>query len=237
MQPFSCRPWPWLFAGSFVYKRAQVRSIYCILLAAIFFVSCSSTKSVVILLPDSEGRVGDLRVRSPQGDIQLDKAYQAVTFDPQSKSEPSASAVEKQEIADRFGDALSAEPELPTRIDFFTLYYETDSVELTPDSRRHLDDVVAFLKQTGICEIYVVGHADRLGSNRYNRKLSQKRAVSMKGLLVEGGIRSDRISVSFLGETDPQIETEDEVQEPLNRRVRIVVKRRTEPFHDHPDAQ
>jgi outer membrane protein OmpA-like peptidoglycan-associated protein len=136
--------------------------------------------------------------------------------------------MQKQEFVNRFGDALAAEPEMTSRIDFFTLYYQTDSVELTPDSSRSMDAVIASLKQVDVLGLYVIGHADRLGSKRYNRKLSQKRAVAMKNLLVAGGVPSDRIRVSFLGETDPQIETDDEVQEPLNRRVRIVVKRQLE---------
>ena len=191
---------------------------------------------MVVLLPDAEGRVGDLRVCSSQSEVQLDQAYQSVAFDPQSKSVPLASPMEKQEIVKRFDGALSAEPEIPTRIDCFTLYYKTDSVELTPDSSRSIGDIIAFFKQVDVRKLYVIGHADRLGSKRYNRKLSRKRAVAMKNRLVAGGIRSDCISVSFLGETDPQIETDDEVEEPLNRRVRIVVKRQVEPSHGHSDT-
>ena len=219
------RQWPRRSAVGFVHRRAQVWLIFCTFFAAIFFAGCSPTKSVVVLLPDAEGRVGDLRVCSSEGEIELDKAYQSVMFDPQSKPGPSAFSMQKQEFVNRFGDALAAEPEMHSRIDFFTLYYQTDSVELTSDSIRSMDAVIVSLKQADILGIYVVGHADRLGSKRYNRKLSRKRAVAMKDLLVADGIPSDRILVSFLGETDPQIETDDEVEEPLNRRVRIVVKR------------
>lgn len=228
MDILSHRQWSHRSAVCFVHKRAQVWLIFCTFFAAIFFVGCSPTKSVVVLLPDAEGRVGDLRVRSSKGEIELDKAYQSIAFNPQSKSGPSAFSMQKQEFVSRFGDALAAEPEMPSRIDFFTLYYQTDSVELTPDSDRSMYAVIASLKQADVLGLYVVGHADRLGSKRYNRKLSQKRAVTMKNLLVAGGVPSDRIRVSFLGETDPQIETDDEVQEPLNRRVRIVVKRQIE---------
>ncbi|WP_319525921.1 OmpA family protein [uncultured Desulfosarcina sp.] len=219
-----------------MHKKAQAWSVSRILFMTIFLVSCSATRSVVVLLPDSEGRVGDLRVYSSQGEVQLDQAYQSVALDPQAKSKPSSSAMERQEIANRFGDALAVEPEIPTRLDFFTLYYETDSVELTPDSSRSMEAVIAFLKQSDVREFYVIGHTDRLGSKAYNWKLSKKRAITMKRLLVAGGIPSDRISVSFLGETEPQIETDDEVQEPLNRRVRIIVKRRKETSHDRPIA-
>jgi outer membrane protein OmpA-like peptidoglycan-associated protein len=219
---------PQRVAVHFVHRKAQAWLIFCTFFAAIFFVGCSPTKSVVVLLPDAEGRVGDLRVCSSKGEIALDKAYQSVAFDPQSKSGPSAFSMEKWEVVNRFGDALAAEPEMPSRIDFFTLYYQTDSVELTSDSSRSMDAVIASLKKADVLGLYVVGHADRLGSKRYNRKLSQKRAVAMKNMLVAGGIRSDRIRVSFLGETDPQIETDDEVEESLNRRVRIVVKRQIE---------
>ena len=50
----------------------------------------------------------------------------------------------------------------------------------------------------------------------------------MKDLLIGSGIHPDRIVVSFLGETDPLVETEDEVEQPLNRRVSIVAKSKIE---------
>jgi outer membrane protein OmpA-like peptidoglycan-associated protein len=209
---------------------------FCILYAAILVAGCSPTKSVVVLLPDSEGRVGDLRIHSSRGDIQLNKAYHSVTFDPQSGSGLSGASMEDEAITDIFGGALAAEPKIPSRIDVFTLYYKMDSVALTPDSSRRMDAVISFLKEADVLEIYVIGHADRLGTRSYNRDLSRQRAVFMKNRLVADGILPERIFVSFLGETDPQIETADEVEEPLNRRVRIVVKHKSKEFHDHPDA-
>jgi outer membrane protein OmpA-like peptidoglycan-associated protein len=70
----------------------------------------------------------------------------------------------------------------------------------------------------------LVGHADRLASNAYNRRLSCRRALVVKKRLVTDGIEPRLLKVACLGESEPQVETADEIGEPMNRRVKIVVK-------------
>ena len=217
------RPILWL-----VHRRRNACMLFYIVLALIFLSGCSPTKSVVVLLPDSEGRVGNIRVHSSQGTIQLEQAYQSATFETPSKSEPTSSTMGEQEIVAKFGDALKAEPEISTRLDIFTLYYERDSVDLTAESSRNMEAILASMKDSHVIKLFVIGHTDRLGSKRYNWRLSEQRALSMKDLLIGSGIHPDRIVVSFLGETDPLVETEDEVEQPLNRRVSIVAKSKIE---------
>ncbi len=73
-------------------------------------------------------------------------------------------------------------------------------------------------------EIVVVGHTDRVGSLAYNDALSLRRAERVRAQLVQVGIPNDQISVAGRGEREPLKATEDEVAEPLNRRVEITVR-------------
>jgi outer membrane protein OmpA-like peptidoglycan-associated protein len=68
----------------------------------------------------------------------------------------------------------------------------------------------------------VIGYADWVGLEKYNINLSHRRASSTKGNFIAAGINSKIIQVSFYGESKPQVYTEDEIPEPLNRRVELV---------------
>lgn len=70
----------------------------------------------------------------------------------------------------------------------------------------------------------VVGHADRSGSDAYNVNLSRDRAENVAAMLREADIGSTSVTVSFEGESNPRVPTEDGVREPQNRRVEIKVR-------------
>ena len=79
-----------------------------------------------------------------------------------------------------------------------------DKSELSADGRAVLDDLVSKLKQVNLEAIVAVGHTDRIGSNEYNQRLSERRAASVKTYLVDqGGIAPDRIFIEGRGETQP----------------------------------
>lgn len=51
--------------------------------------------------------------------------------------------------------------------------------------------------------VLITGHADRLGSQRYNQKLSEKRANAVKAYLVKKGVNADVIEIMGAGKTQP----------------------------------
>jgi len=77
--------------------------------------------------------------------------------------------------------------------------------ELTPAARARLDrDVIAKLETCARIEAVVIeGHTDRLGSHKYNQKLSERRAEAVKTYLVGKGIEGDRIETLGMGKTVP----------------------------------
>ena len=82
-------------------------------------------------------------------------------------------------------------------------HFEFDSAELTPVGRAMLDD---WLKQASTNDpILVTGHADRLGPEPYNEKLSMLRAESVKKYLIEKGKPAKRIEIQAKGEKFPLI--------------------------------
>jgi len=73
-------------------------------------------------------------------------------------------------------------------------------------------------------DVLVVGHTDTMGEILGNDRLSAQRAERMKLHLVEIGIPADRIQVAGRGERELLVPTPDNVDEPRNRRVEIIVR-------------
>src|SRR5574337_507480 len=81
--------------------------------------------------------------------------------------------------------------------------FDFDKATLRPEGKAKLDDLVAKSKQLNLEVILAVGHTDRIGSDSYNQKLSEKRAASVKDYLVSKGIEPNRIYTEGKGEKQP----------------------------------
>jgi OOP family OmpA-OmpF porin len=81
--------------------------------------------------------------------------------------------------------------------------FDFDKSVLRPEGRHEIDDLVEKLKMIDIDSIIDIGHADRFGSDAYNRKLSLRRAESVKAYLVSKGVPANRIFTDGKGEAQP----------------------------------
>ena len=84
-----------------------------------------------------------------------------------------------------------------------TVNFDFDRYVIRPDARSKLDDLVGKLRSVNLEVIIAVGHADRIGSDAYNMKLSVRRADSVKAYLVSKGIGASRIYTEGKGERQP----------------------------------
>lgn len=196
---------------------------FTLLLSAMLW-GCTPTRSYVVLLPDADGKVGTLHMKTDSGVYKVDQAYHAVRSEGQSEASNAAQSVEKRQIEAIFGRALEAEPDQQFRFDVFTFHCVMNSAELTPESQKRLPALIEHLKDLNPQEIYVVGHTDRVGTEKYNAHLSGKRSSLLERFLVSQGITTKIIAVYNLGESKPLVNTKDEIDEPLNRRVEIITK-------------
>ena len=114
-----------------------------------------------------------------------------------------------------------------------TQLFDFDKAILRPSERARLDnEVVARVATFADIEyINVNGHADRLGSERYNQKLSERRAAAAKAYLVSRGVDASKIATHGFGETMqvkscPDIKNRKALIECLepNRRVVVDIK-------------
>jgi outer membrane protein OmpA-like peptidoglycan-associated protein len=87
-----------------------------------------------------------------------------------------------------------------------------------------LTGVLKTIKNRKPNEVYIVGHTDLVGKEGYNIELSSRRAHYIRDLLVSNGIKPNSLFVTFYGKSRPLVPTKDEVPEPRNRRVEVIVR-------------
>jgi len=81
--------------------------------------------------------------------------------------------------------------------------FDFDKAVLRPEGRATLDGFIAKVKDMKPETITAVGHTDRLGSERYNQRLSEQRVEAVKAYMVSKGIAPDRMHTEAKGESQP----------------------------------
>lgn len=105
------------------------------------------------------------------------------------------------------------------------IYFGFGSSKLGKEGKKVVDHVVSTAKTLKNYLISLGGHADRAGTDEYNKKLSEKRIKSVEKELIKKGIGKDKIVAQSYGEGDPlMVKTEDGVASKSNRRVEIDIK-------------
>ena len=122
-------------------------------------------------------------------------------------------------------------PPPPARFEKVTMsateLFAFDSARLNAPQAK-LDDIASALNAaTEVDNIVITGYADRIGSAKYNQKLSERRADSVKAYLVNKGVNASRLSAVGKGEANPVVECHDKKMAVLikclepNRRVEV----------------
>jgi OOP family OmpA-OmpF porin len=83
--------------------------------------------------------------------------------------------------------------------------FDFDKAVLKPEGKAAIDtEIIAKLRDVQKLELVLVtGHTDRIGSQAYNQKLSERRADAVRDYLVSKGIAKDKIETLGMGKTQP----------------------------------
>ena len=103
------------------------------------------------------------------------------------------------------------------------VFFDWDKATLTPEGDRLIQLAADAFKQGGSPRIDLTGYTDTSGSVKYNLGLSRRRADAVRNRLLKLGVRADAITVTGRGKENLRVPTADNVREPQNRRVEIVV--------------
>jgi len=101
--------------------------------------------------------------------------------------------------------------------------FDFDKSVIKPDGKSKLDDLAQKVRAINLEVVIAIGHADSIGSDAYNQKLSVRRAESVKAYLVSKGVEPNRIYTEGKGEKQPVASNKSKDGRAKNRRVEIEV--------------
>jgi OOP family OmpA-OmpF porin len=142
----------------------------------------------------------------PECDPGLVEKEKPKEAEPIVSSEAKPPAVVKQSLA-----VAVAAPERPAVEAYFDAesLFDFDKAVVKPEGRKILDEkiVTGMKMHPEVSLLIITGHADRIGTEKYNQSLSERRANAVKAYLANQGIAAERMTVSGKGESEPNPET------------------------------
>jgi outer membrane protein OmpA-like peptidoglycan-associated protein len=188
--------------------------------AACFLLGGCATSSLV-LLPDDEGHRGSVAVLEADG-----RPTEAVIADENSRTKlgdatPATKPLGPNGLKKQEAALLS---ELPPPARSFLLYFEPGTTTLTPQSGAVLPALRGEIAGRSGPAIEVTGHTDTVGGEDDNDRLSMQRAEEVLSWLASQGFDRSMMSAVGRGERELMQPTMDNVDNPANRRVEVIVR-------------
>lgn len=112
-----------------------------------------------------------------------------------SASQPKADTVVRSNIY------LSAMKTIGDKFVLENLYYDFDKANIRPDAALVLDKLVNAMRDNPTMKVELSSHTDSRGSDKYNMRLSDRRAKSALEYVVSRGIERSRIVAKGYGES------------------------------------
>ena len=199
----------------------DIDSCRSVFLAEIEKLEATKPRTLVVLLPDLSGAVGEVVFTTGAGTQTLTKERSATTANKSIDRPAPAFELEQTSLDQTFGAAIKAQPVPPER---FIIFFELSSSNLTETSTAQIPQITESIARHPAAEVDIVGHADRSGGDKYNDALSLRRATEVRRRLMDIAGNADAVRIMAKGESNPIVDTPDGVAEPQNRRVEVTVR-------------
>jgi uncharacterized protein YegP (UPF0339 family)/outer membrane protein OmpA-like peptidoglycan-associated protein len=158
----------------------------------------------------------------------INKPKKSIKSEAELKAEKEAAAAAKTQ-AER--DAISANT---AKIGLRSVYYDYDKWDLRDDAKTELDKMIDILKSDAQLRGEFLGHTDTRGSQKYNDRLSRKRAEAALNYVVSKGITKRRLSWRKFSEDIPKAQNDVKSEQKLqiNRRVDLRIRKSGKILYD-----
>ncbi len=116
-----------------------------------------------------------------------------------------------------------AAPPMAPEDAMYLVFFDWDKATIGPGGQDVINAVADEImkRKDTLKKVNIVGHADTSGPDTYNDKLSLRRANAVRDALIKRGVDAAVLNVASRGETEPLVQTADNVREPANRRANI----------------
>jgi len=101
--------------------------------------------------------------------------------------------------------------------------FDVGSFSLRPSARQDVARMADILAQYDKTKVLVAGYTDSSGSEEANQTLSERRAGSVKNIMVAQGVVAERVTTIGFGESQPIADNSTAHGRQLNRRVAIKI--------------
>jgi OOP family OmpA-OmpF porin len=81
--------------------------------------------------------------------------------------------------------------------------FEFGKADLLPGGQKKLDELASTAQGAEVDRVVIVGNADRIGSDQYNKDLSERRALAVKDYIAQKGVAQERVQAEGRGESQP----------------------------------
>jgi outer membrane protein OmpA-like peptidoglycan-associated protein len=107
------------------------------------------------------------------------------------------------------------------KVNISDILFDTGSYQIKPSYRDMLTKFAEIIKQYNEIDVVVEGHTDDVGSRDLNISLSENRAKSVARLLIDSGVKSEKVSYAGYGPDKPLVPNTSDENRAKNRRVEI----------------
>ncbi len=185
---------PWMIAG----------------LVAIFVSACATTQEEIVDGPPIDDQTGMADDGSITGGADATGISDDMTGDGTSI------------VDDAPMDAIAMLEQTEGALASRTIYFEFDSAKLSSESIQILETHGSFIAGNGTVTVRLEGHADERGSREYNIALGDRRAQSVRRVLLFQGASTDQLDTVSYGEEQPAMSGHTEEAWSKNRRVELI---------------
>ena len=196
-----------------------------LLAAAVLLTGCAAPRVEVVLLTQHDCRRSAVQDTTGAANEKLSHPYQR--FVAVTDKAARVDDADPAEVMRAFQPVFAVRPVQPQR---FTVYFDRGVAGLTPASQATFLQLFSAAQQRPGADIMVIGYTDTVGSTESNELLSKQRAEDVRTLLMQAQlfvmhqVPLQRIETVGRGERSLAVPTEDEVDEPRNRRVEILLR-------------
>ncbi|WP_421316272.1 OmpA family protein [Aeromonas veronii] len=103
--------------------------------------------------------------------------------------------------------------------------FEFGRAILTPEGRDKLAVALVYLRRHPQAQLHIVAHADSIGSEQFNQRLSEARAQAVRQYFINRDIAPSRLHTQGLGERMPIADNHLDTGREKNRRIDLFIGR------------
>lgn len=164
-----------------------------------------------------------IQARKAEAEAAERRAREALTEARKERAAAEDARRRAEELAQRVNELEAQQTERGLVLTLGDVLFDFDKATLKPGGRRAVNELTSFLQEYPERNVMIEGFTDNIGSEEYNRDLSQRRANAVRQALAGNGINRSRVQTRGYGEQYPVAGNSTEAGRQRNRRVEVII--------------